>query len=363
MISITNIYKPPKAPFEPPPRYKHPAIYSGDFNCHHISWGYSRNGPDGEALYEWSSTIDLKLLYDPNQTKTFHSAVWNTFTNPDLPFYTHDINSSLPPQFKNFPKSQHQPTIIYHPTLIEYTPTTPLPCWNFNKADWEKFKAASRNMCDDLPSPENDMNLCFTTFTKKLLKIAKDTIPRGFRKNYILKWDATCDERASPLKEAESPEEKLLSSNHLINHLNSRRKEEWISTVENLDMVRSSRKAWRTINQLIGRKNVSPNPNSISPNAVASCLLNNGKFKNSDKQFTREVNRQLKEAWNALSADQNSCSDFTLEEIVLAIKSLKAGQAPGVDNLHPEFFLHLHESCTEWLRNLFQFLFEKDEGA
>ena len=98
------------------------------------------------------------------------------------------------------------------------------------------------------------------------------------------------------MKEAESPEEKLLSSNHFIDHLNSRRKEEWISTVENLDMVRSSRKAWRTINKITGRKNVSTNPNLISPNAVASCLLNNGKFKNPDKQFTREVNRQLKEA-------------------------------------------------------------------
>ena len=42
-----------------------------------------------------------------------------------------------------------------------------------------------------------------------------------------------------------------------------------------------------------------------------------------------------------------------LEEIVLAIKSLKAGKAPGVDNLQPEFFLHLHESCTEWLQNFF----------
>jgi len=27
--------------------------------------------------------------------------------------------------------------------------------------------------------------------------------------------------------------------------------------------------------------------------------------------FTREVNRQLKETWNASSTDQNLCSDFT----------------------------------------------------
>ena len=200
-ISITNIYKPPNAPFDPPPRYEHPAIYSGDFNCHHTFWGYSRNDPAGAALYDWSSTIDLKLLYDPNQPKSFHSAAWNTFTNPDLTFYTHDISSSLPHPVHNvtgnFPKSQHRPTIIYHPALIEYTPTTPLPRWNFNKADWERFQAATRNICDDLPLPESDINLCFSEFQKRISKIANNTIPRGFRKNYIPKWDTTCDELAS----------------------------------------------------------------------------------------------------------------------------------------------------------------------
>ena len=229
--------------------------------------------------------------------------------------------------------------------MIEYTPATPLPRWNFNKAYWERFQAATRNICDNLPLPESDINLCFS----ESQKLQKTQHPEGFGKNYIPKWDTTCGELASRLEEAESPEEKLLSSNRLIDHLNSKRKEEWISIVENVNMERSSRRAWKTINKLTGRKNVSPNPNSISPNAVASCLLNNGKFKNPNRQFTREVNHQLKEAWNSPSADQNLCNDFTLEEIVTAIKTLKAGKAPGVDNLHPEFFLHLHESCMEWL--------------
>ena len=149
--------------------------------------------------------------------------------------------------------------------LIEYTPTTPLPCWNFNKADWERFQAVTIFLC------LNPTSTCvFPNFKRESRKLQK-TIPRGFRKNYIPKWDTTCDELASRLEEAESPEEKLLSSNRLIDHLNSKRKEEWISTIENVDVKRSSRRAWKTINKLTGHKNVSPNPNSISPNAVASC--------------------------------------------------------------------------------------------
>ena len=39
------------------------------------------------------------------------------------------------------------------------------------------------------------------------------------------------------------------------------------------------------------------------------------------------------------------------DEIIAPIKSFKAGKAPGADNLHPEFFLHIHENCIQWLRS------------
>ena len=87
-------------------------------------------------------------------------------------------------------------------------------------------------------------------------------------------------------------------------------------------MKRFSRRGWSTINKLTGCKNVSPNPNSITPNAVVSCLLNNGKFKNPNRQFTREVNRQLKEESDSPSADQNLYEQFTDDEIIATIKSL-----------------------------------------
>ena len=91
----------------------------------------------------------------------------------------------------------------------------------------------------------------------------------------------------------------------------------------------------------------------MNPNSVASCLLSNGKFKNPNKEFTRDINRQLKEAWCSPSVDQNLCSEFSIDEMLSAIKTLKAGKAPGVDNLHPEFFLHMDDTCIDWLRQFF----------
>ena len=42
----------------------------------------------------------------------------------------------------------------------------------------------------------------------------------------------------------------------------------------------------------------------------------------------REINRQLKEEWSSSSADQNLCEQFTDDEIIAAIESLKDGKAP-----------------------------------
>ena len=117
-ITITNVYKRPKAVFNPPPKYHHPVIYSGGFNSHDTTRGYSANDINGVSLYDWVNDLDLKVLFNHKFPKTFHSAVWNTFTNPDLTFYTHDPNSQLPHPVHvtgdNFPK-QHRPTIISTP--------------------------------------------------------------------------------------------------------------------------------------------------------------------------------------------------------------------------------------------------------
>ena len=118
-------------------------------------------------------------------------------------------------------------------------------------------------------------------------------------------------------------------------------------------MKNSSRKAWSTLNKLTGRKKISTTPNSVSANSIASCLLSNGKYTNPNKLFTYSINQKLKEAWNAPTVDQDLTSEFTIEELVAAMKTLKPGKSPGPDNIHPEFILLLDNSCLKWLTKLF----------
>ena len=207
-------------------------------------------------------------------------------------------------------------------------------------------------MCEDLPPPDTGINNAYAAFQRKLTGVAKKCIPRGFRSLYIPGWDEKCEKLANEHAKAKSLDEKRDTANKLLDHTNKHHRSKWISTVEEIDIKQSSRKAWSTINKLAGKKNTSPNPNSISSNAVASCLLKNGKFQQPNKEFTRSVNRELKAEWNLPSMDQDLCGDFTADELHSVISLLKLVKAPGPDSLHPEFLIHLDKKCQDWLLKL-----------
>ena len=99
------------------------------------------------------------------------------------------------------------------PSLVEYTLTTPIPPWNFNRADWGCFKTESATLCDHLTSTDTDINTCYSVFQRKLLEIAKRTISRGFRNPYIPGWDPTCEVLENDLEKAQSIPDKRLQIN------------------------------------------------------------------------------------------------------------------------------------------------------
>lgn len=66
-IKITNVYKPPNStwPEEPIPNtfVQHPAVCIGDFNSHHLTWGYNVNDANGDRIHEWSEAQNMFLVY------------------------------------------------------------------------------------------------------------------------------------------------------------------------------------------------------------------------------------------------------------------------------------------------------------
>ena len=73
--------------------FPHPCLYAGNFNCHHVDWGYDNNSLDSECLAGWASINSLALLYNSKDAANFYSGHWNTGTSPDLAFASIGPNS------------------------------------------------------------------------------------------------------------------------------------------------------------------------------------------------------------------------------------------------------------------------------
>lgn len=354
-VSIINVYKPPPTRLTKAslPVINHPCICAGDFNCHHTEWGYSRSNNDGTCLAEWASVNNMTLLYNPKEPDSFHSARWNSGTNPDLAFAS-SIKYQSPVVrhvLEKFPRTQHRPSLITSVPLVAPTSSKPVRRWNFRKADWDKFKLLTNQATQTLPPPDSkDSDSSYKAYCNMLINAAKQSVPRGYQRNYIPCWDEECQRLYEDHTTATSEVESAATANILINYLDEKHQERWLEAVESIDFTHSSRKAWHTINRLTGRSAAKPEKCPVSANAIASQLLQNGHFRNPDRDFSRRVRKEVAQQWKIDRNDVSITSSFTTEELTEALKSLKAGKAPGPDDIHPEFLLHAGDVASEWLR-------------
>ena len=134
-------------------------------------------------------------------------------------------------------------------------------------------------------------SLLTTTFP-----IIKETIPRGFRQQYIPSWNDECNHHYKEFVQAENKQSANLKAAVLMNHLNKKRNKRMEETVKGIDFTYSSRKACKTFNRLIGRKFDSKQC-PITANSIAKQLLASGRFRGFDKQRDLSVKRRCSKMW------------------------------------------------------------------
>ena len=301
------------------------------------------------------------LLYDPKERPSFFSARWNTYTNPDLALAVGRCCDPKPERriIDRFPRSHHRPSIIKVPSLVQSIAGKPVKRWNFRKAKWELFAAETERRTPGLPNPQaDDADATCTAYCNMLICAAKKSIPRGFNKDYILGWDDSCNHLLRGHQQATTKEDIDTTGTALLHKLDEIRRARWTEVVESVDFTHSSRKAWQTINKLTCRSTTHSRC-PVTANAIASQLLNNGRFPDADRHFARWMSREFTSLSTAANADANLSSDFIVEELETAIKKLKSGKAPGRDNIHPEFFIHQSAKTTAWLCSFFTSCFRR----
>ena len=297
---------------------------------------------------EWSSQLNLSLVIDLKQKRSFHSARWNRDYSPDLCWVTSQNDQPLQTAVQvldDLPRSQHRLIVTHVGIQIPLTRSLQKPRWNFRKANWTKFSEQLEKSIVCIPIKGTSVTEAYTRFTKAIFKAAKN-IPRGFQPTYIPCLDSECQQLLEEFTSSGDPD----TADHLIECLDNARQLRWEQTTSNLNFTHSSRKSWNLIRQLGSNQQPSNSTRpSVKPNAVASHLIKVGKAP-IDKQTKHETTQE----WRSFKksrpeAETATATPITLEEVNTALKDLKCGKAPGYDNIHPEFLKHLGPAAKKWL--------------
>jgi len=99
-------------------------------------------------------------------------------------------------------------------------------------------------------------------------------------------------------------------ANSLCWYINEKRRKRGEDLVEQIDFTHSSRKAWSLLNRLTGKaKQFRPLP--VTASAIASRLVENGRYKKPDRQYSISVRKAVHQLRANTHSDVNLCQDFS----------------------------------------------------
>lgn len=355
---VLSIYKPPGADFlfSPPDNYNNQQVHFivGDFNSHSNVWGYVEDDSNGEAVLTWADSNQLNLVHDNKLPPSFNSGRWKRGYNPDLIFVSENIaHQCRKTVLSPIPNTQHRPIGCQVFAAISPRITPFRRRYNFKKADWQKFADILDSEVSRItPSVSN-----YDEFVEAVKTSSRLSTPRGCRVSYI---PGLTEESRKHLHNYirlfnDNPYsmEAITAGQNLSTALAKSKKERWIELLENLDMSKSSQKAW----QLLRRLNNDPTHNhghaNITPDQIAHQLVQNGRA-NFSKDRTK-LKREPECESNHLS------NDFSLHELRTAIKNCKNGKAPGLDDLMIEQIKHFGPITERWLLQFYNYCLKQKQ--
>ena len=156
-VSIINIYKPPPetVTIRQLPPMASTTIACSNFNSRNTLWGYPNSNANGEMIAQWAKALDLYLLYDATDGKSFFSGRHKTWTNPDLCFVSNSLASSCKRSvLGKFPRSRHCPIIVSTEVGMKIN-SLGKKRWDFRKADWNKFTILTDSLSPSSQIPYN----------------------------------------------------------------------------------------------------------------------------------------------------------------------------------------------------------------
>lgn len=144
----------------------------------------------------------------------------------------------------------------------------------------------------------------------------------------------------------------LETGKQLLKKLDENRRSKWEEKMESLSFLKSSRKAWNTLNRLNGKSNRTKKSYPVTSNQIATKMMENSKGRVPNKQQTI-VKSRFTRNFRTSHRSSNLAVPFSTDEVLEAVKQRKCGKAPGYDNIFPDNLTHLGAGAIKWLATFF----------
>ena len=348
-------------------------IAMGDFNSHSPSWGYSEMNNKGEDVESWAIEQQLILINKPGDQPTYYSRSWRTTSTPDIAFATDSLHKTSHREVcAQLGGSDHRPVILRFDHQAPPKNFNPAPSWNYKKADWENFKTFCEEKCANFPFSETNMNQNAENFNNIILSSAKESIPRGRRKNYNPSWSPTLAKLEDDLKKArdsmeEDPSDENITEHNRILAAHTREKLQqsrtsWHEKTASLDFVKESTKVWN-LTKTLNDETPSYNKTVLKANDQ---LLTEKKAANEFARFYKQESNltipldKVQKTKTAVKDHQQTnqpeaCmkEDLKMGELEAAIQKLKPKKAPGPDGVTNDMLKRLGPAAKNTLLAIF----------
>ena len=352
-------------------------IIVGDFNSHSQSWGYPNSDARGDELEEWQDEHNLILVNDPNDPATFYHRGWRTCSTPDLAFCTEELHKGIKREVgQQLGGSDHRPVFLTIENHVTPTVNT-IPRWNYKKANWTLFALRANELTRDIVVQGRNENCIAKEWTKAILKGAKETIPRGARKDYKPFWSDELQELEDNLNKARDDAEKEPNDENTIKHQKAKAKflktklaakrKAWKNKTSSLNLEKDTTTLWKLTKSLNEEDTrgttitLDEGGGILTGKQAADCFAKTY-AKESNIYVTTEQRRRARseQRERAKTNPRDSMTlPLTLQELNLAIKKLKLKKSPGPDGITNEMLIHLKSTARLKLLEIFNLTWEK----
>lgn len=390
ILTICSIYIPPNAVFSQQElvqlleQLPKPFIITGDFNGHNSVWGSERTDNRGRLL----ENIFTDEVILNTGSPTYFNAGTGTFTHIDLSICDARIAPNI--HWETLPDlfgSNHFPIRIEYVSADVQTNTTNLlPAkWDFENADWELFMQILSNVTWNINESE-DINEILTLFVDGITDAAHRAIrlkKMNVRSKRTPWWNRDCEKANKENKKALNQYKRHRTTEHLINLKRTRaiarkvfknsKKLSWQTYLSSINKDTPLKQVWEKIRRIKGiTKNTETHTlvtnNRIVTNLqeiseiIADIYEENSSDKNYDEEFQRKKEREESQDFNIEEDAENPINlPITMDELLVALQTLKPNKAAGSDNLPSEIIQHLPSNALDYLIKIYNRIWIKRE--